>query len=66
MKTLIIGLFLLTMLAQSFYAQQAPQPPTETIKTAASHTPEQRSHQPLKHEMGLDGKQEGRFLGGTI
>jgi Domain of unknown function (DUF4440) len=41
--TLITGLFLLTMIAQSFYAQQqSPQPPTETIKTAASHTPEQQ------------------------
>ena len=40
--TLIMGLFLLTMIAQSFYGQQSPQPPTETIKTAASHTPEQQ------------------------
>jgi hypothetical protein len=38
--TLIVGLFLLTMIAQSSYAQQ--EPPTETIKTAASHTPEQQ------------------------
>ena len=44
MKTLalIMGLFLVTMIAQSSYAQQSPQPPTETIKTAASHTPEQQ------------------------
>ena len=44
MKTLalIVGLFLLAMIAQSSYAQQSPQPPTETIKTAASHTPEQQ------------------------
>src|SRR3954447_21703252 len=40
--TLIMGLFLLTMIAQSSYAQQSPQPPTETIKTAASHTPEEQ------------------------
>ncbi len=40
--TLIMGLFLSTMIALSFYAQQSPQPPTETIKTAASHTPEQQ------------------------
>jgi len=40
--TLIMGLFLLTMTAQSSYAQQSPQPPTETIKTAASPTPEQK------------------------
>ena len=40
--TLIMGLFLLTMIAQSADAQQSPQPPTETIKTAASHTPEQQ------------------------
>ena len=44
MKTfaLIAGLFLFTMIAQSLDAQQPPQPPTETIKTAASHTPEQQ------------------------
>lgn len=42
MKSVIFGLFLLTMTVQSSYAQQPPQPPTETIKTAASHTPEQR------------------------
>jgi len=44
MKTLalIMGLFLVTMIAQSSYAQQSPQPPTETIKTASSHTPEQQ------------------------
>ena len=40
--TLIMGLFLLTMIAQSSYAQQSPQPPTETIETAASQTPEQQ------------------------
>jgi uncharacterized protein DUF4440 len=42
MKTLIIGLFLLTVIARSSYAQQSPQPPTETIQTAASHSPEQQ------------------------
>jgi hypothetical protein len=40
--TLVMSLFLLTMIAQSLYAQQSPQPSTETIKTAASHTPEQQ------------------------
>lgn len=40
MKTLVFGLFLSTLIVQSSYAQQ-PVPPTETIKTAASHTPEQ-------------------------
>ncbi|MGA8271962.1 MAG: nuclear transport factor 2 family protein [Candidatus Sulfotelmatobacter sp.] len=42
MKTLIVGLFLSTLIAQSSYAQQSPQPPTETIKTDTSHTPEQQ------------------------
>ena len=42
MKTLMLGLFLSTLIVQSFYAQQSPEPPTETIKTAASHTPEQQ------------------------
>lgn len=42
MKILIAGLFLLTMIAPSSYAQQSSQPPTETIKTATSHTPEQQ------------------------
>ena len=44
MKTLAstMGLFLSAVIAQSFYGQQSPQPPTETIKTAASHTPEQQ------------------------
>jgi hypothetical protein len=39
--TLVVGLFL-SMITQSLYARQSPQPPTETIKTAASHTPEQQ------------------------
>ena len=43
MKTLIIGLFLLTTIAQSSYGQQSSQPPTETIQTATSHTPEQQT-----------------------
>jgi len=42
MKTLTIGLSLLTIIALSSYAQQSPQPPTETIQTATSHTPEQQ------------------------
>jgi Domain of unknown function (DUF4440) len=42
MKTLLFGLFLSTLVVQSSRAQQSPQPPTETIKTAASHTPEQQ------------------------
>jgi len=42
MKAVVLGLFLSILIAQSSYAQQSPQPPTETIKTAASHTPEQQ------------------------
>lgn len=42
LETLCVGLFLLTMIAQSSYAQQSPQPPTETIHTATSHTAEQQ------------------------
>ncbi|HET8826471.1 MAG TPA: nuclear transport factor 2 family protein [Terriglobales bacterium] len=42
MKTLITALFLLTMTAQSSYAQQPPPPPTESIQTATSPTPEQQ------------------------
>jgi hypothetical protein len=42
MKTVILSLFLSTLLVQSSYTQQSPEPPTETIKTAASHTPEQQ------------------------
>ena len=40
MKAKILGLFIVIMIAQSSYAQQ--QPPTESIKTSASHTPEQQ------------------------
>jgi len=39
MKAKILGLFLLIMSVQSSYAQQ---PPTETIKTSTSNTPEQQ------------------------
>ncbi len=43
MKTLVFGLFLSTLIAPSCYAEQAPpQPPTESIKTAANPTPEQQ------------------------
>jgi hypothetical protein len=42
MKTLTMGLFLLATMAQSSFGQQSSQPPTETIQTAASHTPEQQ------------------------
>ncbi len=42
MKTLMLGVFLSTLLMQSSSAQQSPAPPTETIKTAATHTPEQQ------------------------
>jgi hypothetical protein len=44
MKTLMLmlGLFVSTLIVQSSYAQQSPAPPAETIKTAASHTPEQQ------------------------
>ena len=43
MKTLLTSLFLSTLIASSSYAQQAPpQPPTESIKTAANPTPEQQ------------------------
>jgi hypothetical protein len=43
MRTLMLGLFVSTLIVQSSYAQQAPpQPPTESIKTAANPTPEQQ------------------------
>jgi hypothetical protein len=42
MKTLMLGLLLTTLIASSSYAQQPPAPPTETIQTAASQTPEQQ------------------------
>lgn len=43
MKAPILALFLLAMTVQPSHAQQPPQPPTETIKTTASHTPEQQA-----------------------
>jgi Domain of unknown function (DUF4440) len=42
MKALMFGLFVSTLIAPGSYAQQSPAPPTETITTAASHTPEQQ------------------------
>lgn len=42
MKIVMFGLLLSTLMVQSSHAQQSPVPPTETIKTAASHTPEQQ------------------------
>jgi len=39
MKTKILGLFLLTMIMQSSYAQQ---PPSETITTSTTNTPQQQ------------------------
>jgi len=42
MKTLMMGLLLSTLIVQSSNAQQSPEPPTDTIKTAASHTTEQQ------------------------
>ena len=42
MKIVMFGLLLSTLIVQSSHAQQSPQPPTATIKTAASHTPEQQ------------------------
>lgn len=43
MKALLLGLFVSTLMMPLSDAQQAPpQPPTESIKTAASQTPEQQ------------------------
>ncbi len=42
MKAITLGLLASALLAQPSIAQQSPQPPTESIKTAASHTPEQQ------------------------
>ena len=42
MKAFTLGLLLSTLAVQSPYAQQAPAPPTETIKTAATHTPQEQ------------------------
>ena len=55
MKLLMFCL-LFTALTVPTYAQQTPTPPTETIKTLASHTPEQRELIDLaKDQVGLDG-----------
>jgi len=42
MKTLMLSLFLSTLIASSAQAQQSPMPPTETIHTAAIQSPEQQ------------------------
>ena len=42
MKSMMLGLFAATLLVQVSPAQQTPAPPTESIKTAATHTPEQQ------------------------
>ena len=42
MKTLLSSLLLSTLIASSYAQQAPPQPPTESIKTAANPTPEQR------------------------
>ena len=39
MRTLAIGLTLSLLPVQPSFAQQTPAPPTETIRTAATHTP---------------------------
>ena len=39
MRTLTIGLIVSMLSIQPLLAQQTPAPPTETIKTAATHTP---------------------------
>ena len=41
-KSLVSGLFVTTLLVPAVHAQQTPAPPTETIKTSASHTPEEQ------------------------
>ena len=42
MKVFTFGLLVSALMVQPFYAQQPPAPPTETIKTAATHTPEEQ------------------------
>ena len=42
MKTIMLGLFLSTLMVQSSYAQKSAAPPTETIHTATTHTAEQQ------------------------
>jgi hypothetical protein len=39
MKSIMLSLLLSTLAVQPCFAQQSPAPPTETIKTAATHTP---------------------------
>jgi hypothetical protein len=41
-KTFMFGLVLSALITPASYAQQPPAPPTETIKTAATPTPEQQ------------------------
>jgi hypothetical protein len=38
----MLGMLLSTLIVPLSHAQQSPVPPTETIKTSASHTPEQQ------------------------
>lgn len=42
MRNVLLVLSFSTLILQGSYAQQSPAPPTETIKTAAVHTPEQQ------------------------
>jgi hypothetical protein len=49
MKTFSICLLLSTFTVPAAYAQQSPTPPTETIVTAASHTPQQQELINLSH-----------------
>lgn len=42
MKVIMSGMFLSALFVQPSIAQRSPQPPTESIKTAAHHTPEQQ------------------------
>ena len=42
MKPVMLGLLLSTLAVHPSFAQQLPAPPSETIKTAATHTPEEQ------------------------
>ncbi len=42
MKSVMLGLILSALAVQPSFAQQSPMPPTETITTAATHTPEEQ------------------------
>lgn len=42
MKSVMLGVLLSALAVQPSFAQQYPMPPTETIKTAATHTPEEQ------------------------